>query len=285
VSAAAASPLARLAGLVALMWAFLRRDAKIALSYRLQFVFQVASVFSVCITFFFLSIMLRRVEGGIASLEGYGGRYYGFVLVGLAFSSYLDAALRMLAQAIRQAQMTGTLEAMLATRTPVGAVVAGSALYTLAFTTFRMALFLGFGSLLLERQRLHWEAWPGALAVLALTVTATFALGIFAAGFIVWFKQGDPITGAIAGLSWLLSGILYPKEIFPSWVQGLADGLPMTHTLRAMRLALLTGADVGAFAGSLRFLAVFSALGVPLALLWFRFAVGRARRAGSLAKY
>lgn len=270
---------------LALMWAFLRRDAKIAFSYRLQFVFQVASVMSVCITFFFLSIMLRRVEGGIESLDRYGGRYYGFVLVGLAFSSYLDSALRMLAQAIRQAQMTGTLEAMLATRTPVGAVVAGSALYTLVFSTFRMALFLAFGSLLLERQSLQWAAWPGALAVLALTVAATGALGIFAAGFIVWFKQGDPITGAIAGLSWLLSGILYPKEIFPQWVQGMAEALPMTHTLRAMRLALLTGAPPSEFADSLVFLGVFALVGVPLALIWFRFAVGRARRAGSLAKY
>lgn len=272
-------------GFFALMWAFLRRDAKIAISYRLQFIFQVASVMSVSITFFFVSIMLRKVEGGIEALEGYGGRYFGFVLIGLAFSSYLDAALRMLAQAIRQAQMTGTLEAMLATRTPVGAVVAGSALYTLAFSTFRMALFLGFGSLLLERQRLFWDAWPGALSVLALTVIATLALGIFAAGFIVWFKQGDPVTGAIAGLSWLLSGILYPTEIFPRWVQGMADWLPMTHTLRAMRLALLTGAGPEAYVDSLRFLGVFGALGVPLALVWFRFAVGRARKAGSLAKY
>ena len=268
-----------------LMFEFLRRDAKIAASYRLQFIFQIASVMSVCITFFFLSIMMRRVEGGISSLGDYGGHYFGFVLIGLAFSSYLDAALRMLAQSIRQAQMTGTLEAMLATRTPVAAVVAGSSMYTLAFTTVRMGTFLGFGSLLLEQQRLHWEAWPGALAVLLLTILATLALGIFAAGFIVLFKQGDPITGAIAGLSWLLSGILYPKEIFPIWVQGMADWLPMTHTLRAMRLALLTGAEMPAFMDSMRFLAGFAAIAIPLALLWFRFAVGRARTAGSLAKY
>jgi len=61
------------------MYEFLRRDAKVAVSYRLQFFFQIASVLSVSITFFFLSFMLRQVEGGIRSLEGYGGRYFGFV--------------------------------------------------------------------------------------------------------------------------------------------------------------------------------------------------------------
>lgn len=268
-----------------LLYEFLRRDAKIAVSYRLQFFFQVASVLSVSITFFFLSFMLRRVEGDIAALQPYGGRYFGFVLVGLAFSSYLDAALRMLAQAIRQAQMTGTLEAMLATRTPVSWIVAGSSLYTLLFTTARAGLFLGFGTLLLEGQGLAWHRWPQVGAVLVLTILATLALGIFAAGFIVWFKQGDPVTGAIAGLSWLLSGVLYPKEIFPAQVQALAEWLPMTHTLRAMRLTLLADAEWSTFMDSVTFLAGFSAVAIPAALLWFRFALGRARAAGSLAKY
>ena len=130
-----------------------------------------------------------------------------------------------------------------------------------------------------------WHRWPQGALVLALTVLATLALGIFAAGFIVWFKQGDPITGAIAGLSWLLSGVLYPKEIFPAQVQALAECLPMTHTLRAMRLTLLADADVSAFTDSVVFLTGFAAIGIPGALLWFRFALGRARAAGSLAKY
>lgn len=270
--------------LLALFYEFVRRDAKIAMSYRLQFFFQMASVLSICFTFFFLSLMLARVEGGIGALEKYGGKYFAFVLVGIAFSTYLDAALRTFSSVIRQAQMTGTLEAMLTTRTRIGPLIAGSALYTLLFTTVRSGLFILFG-MSIFRVEVHLGAWPGALAVLALTITSTMALGIFAAGFIVLYKQGDPVTAAIAGLSWLLSGILYPKEILPDWVQRVADYLPMTHTLESMRLALLTGAQAGAFSGSIVYLAVFSGVGIPLSTLWFGWAVSRARLAGSLAKY
>src|SRR5688572_5784537 len=111
--------------LLLLFWEFLRRDVKIAMSYRLQFFFNIASVLSLCFTFFFLALMMERVE--IASLQKYGGKYFGFVLVGIAFSTYLDAALRSFSTVIRTAQMTGTLEAMLTARTKIGPLIAGSA--------------------------------------------------------------------------------------------------------------------------------------------------------------
>lgn len=267
-----------------LMWEFVRRDAKLAMSYRLQFFFQIAGIFSVSVTFFFLSLMMRGVEGEIVALERYGGGYFGFVMVGVAFSTYLDAALRMFGSSIRSAQMTGTLKAMLASKTRLASLVGGSALYTLLFTTLRVGLYLGFGALFFQQQ-VYLETWPAGLAILGLTVTSTLALGIFAAGFIVLFKQGDPVTAGVAGLSWLLSGILYPKEILPLWVQEVASFLPMTHTLEAMRLVLLTGASADVLTRSIGYLATFSLVGIPLAVLWFAWAVRRARIAGSLGAY
>ena len=267
-----------------LVLAFFRRDAKIALSYRFQFFFQVAGLLSICVTFFFLSLMLRRVEGGISSLSKYGGSYFGFALIGIAVSSYIDMSLRTFSFSIRSAQMTGTFEAMLTTRTSIGALVAGSSVYTLCFSMLRVAILLGFGVGMFG-VTMHLETWPVLLVVLGLTVASTMALGIFSAGFIVLFKQGDPMTSAISGLSWLLSGVLYPKEILPSWVQDVANLLPLTHALEATRLALLQGAQFDTLEGSVFGLGIFAGLGIPISLVWFAWSVGRARVAGSLARY
>jgi ABC-2 type transport system permease protein len=228
--------------------------------------------------------MMKRVESSIGTLTKYGGSYFGFVIVGAAMSTFLDSSLRSFAGAIRSAQITGTLEAMLTTKARIGPIIAGSGLYTLISTTVRTLLYFLFAAFLFELP-MHFDTWPQAALVMALTVTSTLALGIFSAGFIVWFKQGDPVTTAISGLSWLLSGILYPKEILPSWVQRVADFLPMTHTLESMRLALLTGAEIQALERSILYLSAFSVLGIPAAVLWFKFAVGRAKVAGSLARY
>lgn len=266
------------------LWAFVRRDLAIATSYRLQAFFQVASMFSLAVTFFFLSLMLRRVEGAIEPLHRYGGSYFAFVLIGLATSLYVDASLRSFSMAIRTAQITGTFEAMLTTRTPIGIVVAGSALYTLVATGLRSAVLVGFGVLVFG-VHVHVDALPTAALVVVLTVLCTLALGIFSAGFIVLFKQGDPLTNAISGLSWLLSGVLYPKEILPRWVQEAASVLPLTHALEALRLTLLQGAPASAVSRGVVGLGVLAAVGLPLSLAWFAWAVHRARAAGSLAKY
>ncbi|MFO0724487.1 MAG: ABC transporter permease [Myxococcota bacterium] len=263
---------------------FFIRDTKIALSYRLSAVLQIAAMFSLAVTFFFLSLMMKSVEGNIPSLARYGGSYFAFSLVGLAVSLYIEASLRSFSISVRTAQMTGTFEAMLVTRTPIGVVVLGSALYSLTYTGLRSAILLAMGAGVFGMP-LYLHEWPTLLLVVGLTVVATMALGIFSAGFIVLFKQGDPLTAAISGLSWLLSGVLYPKEILPLPVQALARLLPMTHTLEALRQLLLLGAPPSAIEGSIAGLAIFGAVGLPLSLAWFAWSVGRARIAGSLARY
>lgn len=270
--------------LARLVWEFVRRDAKIAFSYRFQAFFQVAALLSICVTFFFVSLMLHPVAGGIAALTKYGGSYFAFAIIGVAVSSYSDSALRTFANSIRTAQMTGTFEAMLTTRATVGPLVAGSAAYTLVYSGLRSALLIAMGGAMFG-MHLHLETWPAVACVVALTVLSTMALGIFAAGFIVLFKQGDPLTTMMAGLSWLLSGVLYPKEILPDEVQRLAAILPMTHTLEALRLALLRGAGIEQLRGAIFGLLVFSTVGIPLSIVWFAWAVNRARMAGSLARY
>lgn len=271
-------------GFLRLMAEFIRRDWKIQLSYRFQAFFRVAAIFSVCVTFFFVSIMLRRVEGDIVTLDKYGGSYFAFAIVGLAVSSYIDSSLRTFSGSIRQAQMTGTFEAMLATRTSIHSIVAGSGLFTLFYSAVRSSVLIFFGVIVFGMS-VHLDVWPSLLLTFVLTVVATLAMGIFSAGFIALFKQGDPLTAAISGLSWLLSGVVYPKEILPSWVQRVADLLPATHALEAVRLALLAGDPASALRRSWAYLAVFCVVAMPLSLLWFRFAVGRARIAGSLARY
>jgi ABC-2 type transport system permease protein len=270
---------------VRILWAFLVRDLKLAASYRLQLFVQLAGVLTLSFTFFFIGRMMAGLEGQIPGLGRFGGSgYFGFALVGLGVSSYLDAALRSLSASLRQAQLAGTLEAMLATRAPLPLVVAGSSFYALLVATLRFCAFFALGVGVFQLPVAE-GGWASALAVLALTVAVTLVLGVFAAGFVVRFKQGDPVTAGLAGLSWLVSGVLYPREILPPEIQSLAEALPMTHALEAMRLALLAGAPLEAFSGSVAYLALFAGLGAPVAGLWFWAAVRGAKRAGALGHY
>jgi len=263
-------------------WAFLSRDFRLELSYKFSFFLQFFGIFFSVFLFYFLSLLLGQAASPY--LQEYGGNYFAFVLIGIAFSGYFGVGLSSYAGSIRDAQTTGTLEAMLLTPTRLSTMVLASSLWDYLMTTFRVVVYLAIGvvvfGLNLGRGNL-----PAALLVLALTVITFSSLGILSASFIMVFKRGDPVTWLFNSLASLLGGVYYPIGIMPGWLQQIAGLIPVTYALRAMRLALLQGASVSELVPDLAALVGFSVVLLPLSLLAFRFAVRRARVDGSLTHY
>src|SRR5512139_283552 len=92
------------------VFAFVKRDFQNEISYKLSFLLQVFGIFINVSVFFFLSKLLGTAQ--IPQLTQYGGNYFAFVLIGIAFNYYLNVALYSTTQSIREGQMTGTLEAL-----------------------------------------------------------------------------------------------------------------------------------------------------------------------------
>lgn len=264
-----------------LLWSFFMRDMRTELSYRLSFLMSMAGIFFSTLTFYFVSLLLGDE---VPALEAYGGDYFSFVIIGVAFGGYFGLGLNGFARALRQAQTTGTLEAMLMTPAPLSQIIIGSATWSYAFTTFRVFVYLLLGTLFLG---LNFEGanYLGALAALVLSIVAFASMGIIAASVIMVIKRGDPVTSLFGNVSTLVGGVLYPVEILPAGLQIFAALLPITYALRAMRLALLSGATWAELLPDLLILLLFCVVLFPVSLLSFRFAVRRARAEGTLAHY
>ncbi len=266
-------------------YAFFLRDFLTEISYPVAFVFQFGGVVFSSALFYFLAQAL----GGAASpyLSAYGGDYFAFVLIGIAFGSYFGAGLQSFARALREAQTTGTLEAMLMTPTRVSLVIVASALWDYCFTTLRVVLYLATG-IVLFGLRFHDANYLGALLALLLSIISFSSFGIGAASFVMLFKRGDPITSLLASGVNLLGGVFFPVEIFAAhapWLLPLSQLLPLTYALHAMRLALLQHASLADLAPDLAALALFAAVLLPVSLLVFRWTVDRARLDGSLTHF
>ena len=262
--------------------AFLERDLRSEMSYRLSFFLQFFSIFFSATMFYFVAQLLG--EAATPYLEPYGGDYFSFVLIGIAFSGYLSVGLASFSRSLRTAQTTGTLEAMLTSPTGISTIVLCSSLWSYLMTTFRVLVYLTMGVAFLGVD-LSRGNYPVALLILALTVVSLSSLGILAAGFIMVLKRGAPVTWIFRSLSSLLGGVYYPVTILPGPLQFLSRLLPITYSLRAMRLALLQGASFSTLAPEILALALFSLFFLPLSLLAFRYAVRRARIDGSLTHY
>lgn len=264
------------------LWSFLARDFYTEISYRLGFLVSMGGIFLRAFIFYFLAQLVN--DSAAPLLTAYKGDYFAFILIGIAFGSYFGTGLTGFAQALRQAQTTGTLEALMMTPTPVSLIIVGSAAWSYTYTTLRVFVYLLIGVLFLGLN-LSQANYLAALVVLVLSIIAFASIGIMAASVIMVIKRGDPLTALFGNLANLVGGVYYPIEILPDWLQWLARLLPITYALEAMRLALLNGAGWAELAPHLLALTLFCLVLFPISLLLFRFAVERARADGSLAQY
>jgi len=261
---------------------FLRRDFKMQMSYRLSFVLQFLGMLFSSSSFFFVSQLLGA--GAAQYLGDYGGDYFSFVLIGIAFVGYQGVALHSFSGVVQSAQSAGTLEAMLVTPTRLSTILFSSSLWNFVFTSLRVLVYILLGVLVFGADLRNANV-PAGLVVLGLTIVTLSGIGILSACFIMVFKRGSPVNFLFSSLSALLGGVYYPVDILPDWLQIPARFFPLTYSLEAMRRALLTGESLADLWREVAVLAAFSVLLLPLSLVAFRYAVRQAKRDGSLTQF
>lgn len=262
--------------------AFLKRDYQKAISYKFSFFMQIFGIFLSVTTFFFLSKMLG--DKPIPMLAQYGGNYFAFVIIGVAFNSYLGVAINSLAQNIREGQMMGTLEALLVTQTGLPTIIFASSLYSFLFTSLRVVLFLLIGALIFELD-LSQANYGAAMVILIISIAAFSSFGILSASFIIVLKKGDPVARVFTSMSWLLGGVYYPIAILPAWLKAFSYCIPVTYSLEGMRLALLQGYSFQNLLPVILSLMLFTLIVMPLSIFSFQYAIKIAKRHGSLTQY
>jgi len=262
--------------------AFLKRDLSQDLSYRLSFLLQLASIFFSVAIFYFLA---KLFGGAVApQLEAYGGDYFSFVLIGLAFTGFLGLSLSNFARSIREGQVMGTLEIMLLSPTRLSTILLSSSLWAYLLTTVRVLAYLLLGALVFGASLGKANVGAGLL-VMFLGIASFSGIGILSAALVLLVKKGDPVSWLIGGASSLLAGVYYPVSVLPDWLEPLSRVLPLTYCLDAMRLAILQGYSIYELRFDILALLVFTVLLTPLAFLVFRKALKRAKMEGSLIQY
>jgi len=260
--------------------AFLRRDLLLQSSYRSAFVLNVIGIFFSVAIFYFLGQLV-----GPSILAKLGGPdYFSFVLVGIAFYSYLGTALNSFSGSLRQAQLTGTLEPVLVTPVGIPTFLFGSAIYHFLYTSLTAVAYLAIAAIFFGFDLSHANG-GAVLLTLLLTIFAFSGLGILSAAFTLVWKRGDPLAFLLGSASALLGGVYFPTNVLPAWLQAIASWIPLTYALSAMRRSLVDGVQLGGIAPDLWKLALFSAVLIPLSVAAFAAALAKARRDGSLAQY
>jgi len=258
--------------------AFVRRDFRTALTYRLSLVSTLlASVFTL-ISFKFIA---KLVHGG--AFAGSTVAYFRYVVVGLALGGVLDAGMGRPASAARSDQVQGTLE-LLTTQplSPMGLGLGWAAFPLLeAMVTSLLILLiatpLGF--------RADQPNVGVALLTLALSAVVFGALGMLTAAIVLAVQQAVQVTHFATAVLSLLSGVLFPIALLPGWLQVVSYLSPMTYAVDAMRGALLHHSTLFGVGTDLLILVGFAVVLLPLGAHAIRVALAYARRRGTLSSF
>ncbi len=253
-------------------WAFFKRDLLTDLSYKLSFALQALHILVGDAAYYFLAQILGERPGGYAP--------FPFLVVGMAANGYMTTALVCFSQAIRGGQVSGTLEAVLTTRTAPTTFILLSSFYPFLRGTIDALIFLLGGSLL--GLPLGQANVLATVLLFGLSLLAFASIGILSATITLVFKRGESALSLFVSLSWLLGGVFYPRDVLPPLLQRVAEVLPIAHTVDAMRAALLDGAATAQILPQLGALGLFTVIALPLSLVGFNAGLRRARVTGTL---
>ena len=261
--------------------AFLRRDVLVSWSYRTAFFTDWVNLLLQVGLFYFMS---RLIDADKFAEFGDATGYLEFVAVGIAFSSFVQAALSRVVAAIRSEQMMGTLESLLVTPTAPAVLQLGSVAYDLVYVPVRTGLFLTLMTIVFGLH-IHLGGILPALVILLAFIPFAWGLGVLSAAAVLTVRRGAGLTGIGGTVLTLASSAYFPTDIFPSWLRWLTTINPLSVALTGTREALLDGAGWHVVWFPLTVLVPLACITLLAGSFAFRAAIVRERRRGTLFLY
>ena len=180
----------------------------------------------------------------VAAVQQEQGQYNGAVQ-GTAGQMLIWVFIPLLGTAGMMAyeRATGTLKRLLTTPTSTPTYLLGTVVSQYSAGIVQMLLLVGFGALVMN---IVWGPPLAVLAVLLAFGLSSVAMGVMLGAFVKTESQANGLSIMLGMTLGLLSGCLWPLELFPPAMQTVAHVLPMTWAMQALTDLAARGRDFGA---------------------------------------
>lgn len=242
-----------------------------------------------------LVVMFMVVTGGDTD-----NAYFSYMFIGNALYMYVAEVLFGVTWVIhddREHYMT--LKQVYIAPINFYAYILGRSVIKIVITSAGVFITLAFGILMLgvkiDVGQIDWLLLTGSI-ILGMGCICVLGLALGGITFLT-ARHSIGINEGVAGVFYVMSGIIFPITALPLWAQSISKVLPITYWMDSMRRALMPEAmaelnaaaafDVTGLGGVsnfyiMLFLAISAAVFFFLSLSVFRFADGVARRKGKI---
>ncbi len=208
--------------------------------------------------------------------------YIGFVILGGAMTAFWLNVLWSMSAQLYWERSSGNLELFIMSPSSMMTILAGMALGGMILTSIRALVIVTAGILLfgVVLQPISW--WLFLLAFL-LTLLALYGMGMmFASIFLMWGREAWHLVNLLQEPVYLLSGMNFPLQVFPTLVATLAAIIPLTIGMDSMRQILFATPGFWPLGFELIFLTILVILFIYLAYRFLRYLEDKSRQEGKL---
>jgi ABC-2 type transport system permease protein len=206
------------------------------------------------------------------------------LLVGAVVWAYLGVIFEILTETVAWERWEGTIEYTFMAPLSRPIHLFGMGLFAIVYGIVRAILLFGVVALFFNLDLSHADF----LAALVLLLVASFSfigIGMMTAVLpLISPEKGTQLGFMAQGILLVVSGVYYPVDVLPEWMQFFSKISPATYALDGLRDAILDGDGLSAMGDELWPLVVIGIVSIPLGLWVFRRGERYAKQHGKLKR-
>jgi ABC-2 type transport system permease protein len=206
------------------------------------------------------------------------------LLVGAVVWAYLGVIFEILTETVAWERWEGTIEYTFMAPLSRPIHLFGMGLFAIVYGIVRAILLFGVVALFFSLDLSHADF----LAALVLLLVASFSfigIGMMTAVLpLISPEKGTQLGFMAQGILLVVSGVYYPVDVLPEWMQFFSKISPATYALDGLRDAILDGDGLTAMGDELWPLVVIGIVSIPLGLWVFRRGERYAKQHGKLKR-
>jgi ABC-2 type transport system permease protein len=212
------------------------------------------------------------------------GRVTTILLVGAVVWAYLGIIFEILTETVAWERWEGTIEYTFMAPLSRPIHLFGMGLFAIVYGIIRAILLFGVVALFFDID-VGGANFVAALVILLIASISFIGIGMMTAVLPLISPEKGTQLGFIAqGILLVVSGVYYPVDVLPEWMQWLATISPATYALDGMRDAILEGDGLRMMWDEIWPLILIGIASVPLGLEVFRRGERYAKQHGKLKR-
>jgi len=207
------------------------------------------------------------------------------LLIGAVVWAYLGILFEFLMETVAWERWEGTIEYTFMAPLSRAMHLAGQGVFAIMYGLLRATFLFVVCAFLFFDLSMPDAQYFAAFVVLVVASISFIGIGMMMSVLpLISPEKGTQLGFVAQGTLLVVSGVYYPVDVLPQWMQAIATISPATYALDGIRAAILDGAGVGAVWHDIWPLIIIGAVAVPLGLEVFRRGERHAKRHGKLKR-